>query len=207
MLQATTLPKSSLELLKKLSPAFSKQGFYLAGGTALALRFGHRISVDLDFFTEQSFDPDSLLVLIEEMGGVGEVHIFQKTKGSLCLTVAETKIECFYYPYALLKPTEDVDGVTLASVIDNGVMKLSALTNRGSKKDFCDISIMLGVHSLSEWIGYYHKKFPQSDVFMLTKSLTWFDDAEEEPDPQFLNGQTWNEVKTRVSDAVAQLGV
>ena len=96
MLHTNTLPEHSLELLKKLAPVLASRGFYLAGGTALALRFGHRISVDLDFFSPDSFQTESLVSVLEDTAGE-PCRVFQKTAGSLSVTVAETK----------LKPSDD----------------------------------------------------------------------------------------------------
>ena len=204
MLQTATLPEHSLELLKRLSPVLEKGGFYLAGGTALALRLGHRISVDLDFFSSASFDPDQLLLKLQALGKA-PIHVFQKTEGSLCIQMQQTKVEIFHYPYPQLKPVESIEGVTLASLIDNGVMKFSALVNRGTKKDFSDMAALLKIHQLPDWISYYQEKFPHSDTFMLTKSLVWFDDAEHDPDPKMLNHQTWSDVKFSISKAVLEL--
>ena len=204
MLQTTTLPEYSLELLKRLSPVLEKTGFYLAGGTALALRLGHRLSVDLDFFSSSSFDPDQLLIKLQTLSN-NPIHVFQKTEGSLCIEMQQTKVEFFHYPYPQIKPTESIEGITLASLIDNGVMKFSALVNRGTKKDFCDMAALLEIHTLSDWISYYQEKFPHSDTFMLTKSLVWFSDAEHDPTPQILNDQTWNDVKSTISKAVLEL--
>ena len=204
MLQTATLPKHSLELLRCLSPLLAKDGFYLAGGTALALRLGHRVSVALDFFSPSSFDPDQLYLKLQTLGK-GPLHIFQQTLGSLCIEMQQTKVEFFHYPYPELNPPESIEGVTLASLIDNGVTKLSALVNRGSKKDFYDMASLLEIIPLSKWIGYYQQKFPDSDTFLLRKSLVWFDDAENDPTPKILNGQTWDSVKSSISKAVIQL--
>ena len=204
MLHTNTLPEHSLELLKKLAPVLASRGFYLAGGTALALRFGHRISVDLDFFSPDSFQTESLVSVLEDTAGE-PCRVFQKTAGSLSVTVAETKIELFHYTSPLLAETEIHQGVNMASLADNGAMKLSALTNRGSKKDFYDISRLLDVEPLNYWLEKFQEKYPNSDIFMVLKSLTWFDDAEAEPDPRLLDGQTWSSVKSRLTSAVAQL--
>ncbi len=60
MLQLKTVHKETLTLLKDLVSQDILQGFSLAGGTALALQLGHRISVDLDFFTSDPFDSNEM---------------------------------------------------------------------------------------------------------------------------------------------------
>ena len=96
MLHTNTLPEHSLELLKKLAPVLASRGFYLAGGTALALRFGHRISVDLDFFSPNPFQTESLVSVLEDTAGES-ARVFQQTTGSLSVTITDTKIELFHY--------------------------------------------------------------------------------------------------------------
>ncbi len=178
------IPRHTLDLLKVISEPLADSGFYLAGGTALALRLGHRVSVDLDFFTSLEFDPEAELSKLEEIVGEGAL-ILQRTKGSACLTLQKTKVELPGYRYSLLSPVELHEGVALASLPDNVAMKLSALVGRGSKKDFVDIAALLKRHSLEEMLGWFSRKFPNAETFMVLKSLAWFDDAEEEPDPVF----------------------
>jgi len=197
MLHTNVVPSQTLELLKAVSAPLADSGFYLAGGTALALRLGHRVSVDLDFFTASEFDPDVELSKLEAIAGE-EALVLNRTKGSICLTLQETKVELLNYRYPLLEPLEQHEGVFLASLPDNLAMKLSALVGRGAKKDFVDIAASLGLVSLEEMLGWFSRKFPNAETFMVLKSLAWFDDAEEEPDPCFLDGQTWDAVKARV---------
>ncbi len=117
----------------------------------------------------------------------------------------ETKVELLHYPYLSLAEVEVVDGITLCSIADNGAMKLSAMANRGSKKDFFDIAAMLKIAPLEVWLTRFQKKYPQTDIFIVIKSLTWFEDAEMEPDPVLLHQQSWQSVKRALSNAVAQL--
>jgi len=142
-------------------------------------------------------------VLVDAAGE--SARVFQQTTGSLSVTIAGTKIELFHYIYPLLSETEMHQGVTMASLADNGAMKLSALTNRGSKKDFYDISRLLDIEPLNYWLGKFQEKYPNSDLFMVLKSLTWFDDAEAEPEPLLLDGQSWSSVKSKLTSAIAQL--
>jgi hypothetical protein len=81
-------------------------------------------------------------------------------------------------------------------------MKLSALAGRGSKKDFVDLAALLETIEISEMLDWYRRKFPNSDPFIVMKSLTWFEDAEADPDPAFLKGQSWKRIKKVISEAV-----
>lgn len=203
MLYESVVPSHSLELLKLLSPQLAKHGFYLAGGTALALRLGHRESIDLDFFSAIPFEPDRIVSELAKLTGQLP-RIFQKTEGSLSMTLCETKVELLLYQYPELAFVDRINGITLASLADNGAMKLSALTARGSKKDFIDVSALLQVTSLPEMTDWFERKYPNAGSFMLYKSLTWFEDAEEEPDPKILNGESWEEVKRKIVRQLAK---
>jgi predicted nucleotidyltransferase component of viral defense system len=96
------------------------------------------------------------------------------------------------------------DGISLVSLPDLAAMKLSAIANRGARKDFIDIAALLEEYSLKELLGFHEKKFPQTDLLTVVKSLTWFDEAEAEPDPKFLHQQTWESVKSTILGAVVE---
>ncbi len=204
MLHPEALPHHTLALLKTISSFLGEQGFYLAGGTALSLRLGHRVSVDLDFFSPRPFTPENIKKPIELACGHKGI-ITQKTQGSICLVLNESKVELLHYPYPLISSLETLNGIPFCSLADNGAMKLSALTNRGSKKDFFDVAKMLETHPLETWLNHHKIKFPHTDVFTVIKSLTWFEDAETEPDPVVLQRQSWPMVKKRICEAVSIL--
>lgn len=204
MFQEQVLPAHSLGLLRELSPLLAPQGFYLAGGTALALRLGHRVSVDLDFFTPNLFDPQKVLRLIEQRCEE-TATIVQESRASICLVLRETKVELLHYPYPQLESHDLEDGIILSSLLDNSAMKLSALTGRGSKKDFVDLAALLKSTPLLTLLSWHQRKFPNTEMFSVLKGLSWFQDAEEEPDPQFLNGQTWEQTKKEILNALKMI--
>lgn len=204
MLHSEVLPSHTLALLKALSAELAGNGFYLAGGTALALRFGHRESVDLDFFSEHPFDAAEMLARIKIASKITPI-ISQQTPGSVCISLEGCKVELFHYPYPLLSKVEKLEGITFCSLKDNAAMKMSALTNRGSKKDFIDVAALLEVDHLKTWLAHFEEKYPDTDVFTVIKSLTWFEDAEMEPEPKLLYPQSWESIKCKISEAVVSL--
>lgn len=201
MLHYQTVPKHTLESLKRASPRLSELGFHLAGGTALALRLGHRISVDLDFFKRGEFSPVNVVSELDIITQ-SQSQIIQQSKGSIALVNQETKFEFLRYDYPLLDAIDQVDGISLVSLSDNVAMKLSALVGRGSKKDFADLAALLETVDLPTMLDWYRRKFPNSDPFMVMKSLTWFEDAEDEPDPIYLKAQSWDRIKEVILRAV-----
>ena len=109
------------------------------------------------------------------------------------------------FAYRLLEPPERIDGIALVSLPDLMAMKLNAIANWGSKKDFFDLAELLDHESIQRMIGYVSGKYPATDAFTVIRSLAWFGDAEMEADPVSLTGVTWECVKATVSEAVAGL--
>ena len=200
MLHFTALPPAVARLLKRMAPLPALAGFSLAGGTSLALRFGHRLSVDLDFFTSQEFDPSRL------PGVLPDAHhrILGQTSGSLNLEVDGVKVDFLLHDYPLLAQPEVLEGIRMLSVLDVAAMKLNAIVNRGAKKDFYDLHTLLRHYPLPTLLDAYRRKYPNAEPFLLVRSLSFFEDAESEPDPVPLAGQSWQDVKDRVIRAVRE---
>ncbi len=199
MLQKQCLAPNTLNLLGALSKFPDLNDFCLVGGTALALHFAHRISIDLDFFTQKEFDENNLLEKLQEQFAVA---VTNKSKNTLNLIIDGIKVDMIRYNYPMVKKVVEVEGVRLFSVEDIAAAKLSAITNRGTKKDFFDLYELLKVFSLKELFGFYSIKFKNVSHFMVLKSLTWFDDADEEPDPEMLRPLSWGEVKAFIIKTV-----
>jgi hypothetical protein len=102
------------------------------------------------------------------------------------------------YPYPWLKPALNVDGLSLATIEDIAAMKLAAIAGRGSKKDFIDLYFILQRFSLKEILTFYSKKYHDGSVFLVLRSITYFDDAEEELMPKMLINISWNEIKRTI---------
>lgn len=201
MLHYDAVPLTVREVLTGLHQRAHDSGFALAGGTSLALRFGHRLSVDLDFFTTENFSPHTLA----EQLGITMDQISNTSTGTLQLLIHGVKIDFLRHAYPLLKRSTTIEGIQMWSVEDVAAMKLNAIANRGSKKDFYDLHLLLGHHELPLLIEWFCVKYSVTNRFMLIRSLAWFEDAENEPDPVTLVGLSWQTVKSRVSFAVAKL--
>ncbi len=202
MLRFDAIPASVRELLARLSSAPALETFALAGGTSLALRFGHRLSVDLDYFTQDPFDPESLHAALP----LSDAVVVGRSTNSLTLDAGGTKLDFLRHAYPLLEPLETADGVRLMSVPDVAAMKLNAIANGGSKKDFFDLCELAEVHSLSTMLEFFERKYGNTDRFIVLRSLAWFEDADQEPDPVSLAGLSWEQVKANVSALLRELG-
>lgn len=186
--------KQTVLLIKKISeiPSISDR-FYLAGGTGLSLHLGHRRSEDIDMFTENRFFLEPFMDIIYSFNG----QILTAEEGSIHCIIDNTKLSLLYYPYRLLRPLCEFSGVKLASLDDIACMKIVAISQRAEKKDFFDIYEIAKIHSIPEIKEWFHEKYRQKEknCYHILKSLFYFHDAEESPDPVSLNGTTWNEVK------------
>lgn len=201
MLHFDAIPDSVRNLLMLLAPLPALEDFSLGGGTSLALRYGHRLSVDLDFFTTAEFDTDQLIDRL----GMTDVTLVNRAPNSLTLDVQGTKLDFLRHAYPLLAPPEEIEGVRLLSLPDVAAMKLNATANRGAKKDFFDLCELQQHHSLPDMLEWFEMKYRSADRFTVIRSLGWFEDAELEPDPVSLTGSDWQLVKSDLRRMVSNL--
>lgn len=194
-----TLSENTRIVLEKIASIATP--FYLAGGTALALEMGHRISVDLDFFSQNVFSVSSLVL---KLNTLGNLKIEDQNEDTFNGSLDGVKISFFYYPYPLIFPTKEYSGVFLADERDIGAMKIQAISGRGSKKDFVDLFVLLKKYSLSELFDFFHKKYEKFNYNQLhiVKSLSYFYDAEKNLEPIYVHPTSWNEVKKVIQNIV-----
>ncbi len=193
-----TLPKDAVLALKKCSEIdfFLHDKWYLAGGTALALRAGHRRSYDLDFFTEnKSFDEKGVEKVLNNQGEWITNHI---SEGTVFGLFSKTKMSLIAYPF--FTPAQKVlkfGTVSLLAPADIAVMKIIAISQRGKKRDFFDLYwICQHVVPLYDSILKVDKQYSvRQNPNHILKSLIYFQDAEDDPEPEIYFKATWREVK------------
>lgn len=203
MLQEKAVQSATLALLKKLVGVEELSSFALGGGTNLALRYGHRVSFDLDFFTNTEFDKSQLFQVITKTFPSAEL-LFEQNQ-TMLFVINDVRVDFVLYPFPWFLPFEEREGTRLISEKDIIPMKLQAVSNRNSKKDYWDIALLLGKYPLKEMIRIFKKKFPQVDEGYIIHSLTDFEEAGNQFDPDSLNSITWEEVKRILSVAVRGL--
>ena len=203
MLFLNTVKSETYELLKKLMRIPELSEFVLVGGTNLSLKFWHRISIDLDLFTDKPFDLDEVFTGIIKT--LPQTIKLDQRKQTIWLNIDGIKVDIILHQYPYLRPIEIIDGVRFMSVEDVIPMKLEAMATRGVKKDFWDINELLNHYSLPQMIEFYQVKYPNSDVGHVLLSMTYFVDAEYQKDnPEDLKGTTWEEVKTNMRKTIEQ---
>ena len=184
------LSKSTYQNLELLAKLPELKNFYLAGGTACALHFGHRLSFDLDFFTETEFDQSNLADVINKLG---KFSIEQIVKDTLLGKLNKEKISFFYYRYPLLKPTILWKGVNIVSIYDLIGMKIEAISGRGKKRDFIDLFFLTKHISLEKALKIYDKKYKalSNNLRHLLNSLVYFNDADQDEMPKMIKKVPW----------------
>jgi hypothetical protein len=174
--------------------------FYLAGGTALALHMGHRLSDDFDFFTLENFDNDHLA---NTLSGLGKFERLTEAENTLHGRIDDVNVSFLGYRYPLLKELIRDGHIKIAGMADIACMKLSAMAARGSRKDFIDLFFILKQYSLNELFSWYREKYQIPDYdYVLLKSLIYFQDADEDPMPVMIKKITWDHIKEELMKEV-----
>ena len=204
MLFLETVEPSTLSLLRKLQSLPELAATRLVGGTALALQLGHRVSVDLDVFGAWDYSLD----LTDVLRKVGDVQKESGTPNGRMgfFFIDGIKVDCVAYDmYEWLEPPVEENGVRLAGIRDIAAMKINAITNRGTRKDFVDLVRLLDDHPLAEMFSWYMAKYKGANPALALRSLSYFVDAETMPMPRMFVPFDWVTAKERVRTAVRGL--
>lgn len=203
MLSYRAIEPRTLELLKGLSGKKFLSEARLVGGTALALQYGHRLSIDLDFFGRINGDFD----WIEELSGLGKLAVVKESPNIHVYIVDGVKVDFVNYPYPWIDDAVREDGISLASPKDIAAMKVNAIEGRGSKKDFIDFYFLLQHYSLQEILDFYVQKYPEHSLLRAVMSLTYFEDAEMQYMPRMFADLAWEDVKSLLQQNVARISL
>jgi predicted nucleotidyltransferase component of viral defense system len=175
---------------------FTEGNWYLAGGTALALQAGHRKSVDLDFFTsDKTFDVQKSE---KTLSTIGTWETTSTSPNTLFGELDGAKISLIAYSsFHITKPLLKVGAVSVIDPADIATMKIIAVSQRGKKRDFFDLYwISLNIQSLFESIESAQKQYAvRHNPAHILKSLVYFEDAENDPEPVIFFNANWEEVK------------
>lgn len=192
------LPDATEKLLQKMDGALWLKNFYLAGGTALALQYHHRESIDLDWFTQK---PIQTPALIKHLSKLGKFTLVKEEENTVEGILDKVKLSFMTYPYPLIAREQSyLKHIKIASVHDIAIMKLEAIAGRNTKKDFIDLYLYLHREkkTLPEILAFLSKKFKgiDYDYYHLLKSLIYFVEADREPMPRMLEKVDWKIIKS-----------
>lgn len=199
MLQTQTLAPATLQLLKRLMQDPELSAFRLVGGTALALQLGHRISVDLDLFTNTPFNEQQLREYLEHAYGLQTDYISRHTlKGE----IDGVQIDCIAHQYPWLQEPVAEEDIRLAGLPDICAMKLNAITGNGTRiKDFIDVAWLSSHYSLNQMLDFYEQKY-NANVLMPLKAIIFFDDINFNEPVHLTDGKrvNWKTYEKRLLD-------
>jgi len=203
MLQLHTVKPNTLELLKSLMQKEYLNSFVLVGGTALALQMGNRESIDLDLFSNADFSSNEVLSsLLNDY----KIVVNNQLKQTLISTINQVKVDFIKFHYPFIRPFVVIENIRIASIEDIAAMKLDAITGRGSKKDFYDLFFLLQHYSIDDLFSFYSEKYPHQTTFHVIRSLSYFDDAEIQPNPiVFDKTITWEVVKQKIISTIQEI--
>lgn len=200
MLSYKTIEPHTLELLTDImkEPMFAEMR--LVGGTALALQYGHRQSVDLDVFGKM---PEDAEIMEDVLSSIGDLQVLKVSERIRIYFIDKIKVDFVDYSrYPWIDSPVEENGIRLASPKDIAAMKVNAAEGRGTKKDFIDIYFLLQHYSLADILGFYNKKYPEHSEFRALMSLTYFEDAEEQLMPKMFKHVSWENIKADILKAV-----
>lgn len=189
------LDKKAKALLRPLRDLVKSSSFVLAGGTGLALQYGHRMSDDFDFFSEDDFSCEDIL---RQISSLGDTQILLQDQYSLVVSTKGVKLSFFRYWDKFLFDPIPTKYFSLTDPKDIVFMKLVALSQRGARKDFIDLYFLFKkTISLKKSLPLLEKKFPnqKTNLHHILKSLVYFEDAEKEPMPKMLVPFDWEGIK------------
>ena len=193
------LDKKQLKILPRLEFLRRDYGFYLAGGTALALQIGHRTSLDFDYYSGEKFDNKKVFKAFQKR--FQQLDLIQNPINTLIVRAEDIEVSVFYYEYPLLKQAIQTQYIDLASKEDIAAMKLIAIIQRGRMRDFIDMYFLMKEFSLDMIFGWTKKKFPPFNPYLGLRALTYFKDAEEDGEQNrftLLQEVDWQDVKKEI---------
>jgi hypothetical protein len=177
--------------------------FSLVGGTALALRYGHRTSVDLDLFFHERFDHEALEQSLMDTFRADFFTESGHKQFGIFAYIRQVKVDIVYFPH---KPIADFDvheNIRLYDDADICAMKIQAILGRAKKKDFWDLYELLKHYSLQQMMDWHKLKYPnQMLAISIPNAISYFDEADDTETPVSFKGQSWEKVKKGIQQAV-----
>ncbi len=205
------LTPQTIELYKRMAKLPFISEFYLAGGTGLALRIGHRFSVDLDFFGDSpnAVGTEQRKNLVEILSDKSSFSIIWDKEGTFVANWENVGISFFRLNrHPRILPATNIDGIHVAAVEEIGAMKLAAILSRGTRKDYIDLYFILQKFALSRLFQISSEKYPYNKAFpaFAVRALAYFDDAESDPMPRMVKPVKWSNIKDFLREKALDIG-
>jgi len=208
MLHYNTITPLLHSILVDLMAADVFKDFRLVGGTALSLHRGHRMSVDIDLFTDAeygSIDFEAIDTFLRSKYSYVDTNNYDVIGMGKCYFIGDNQLNCIkldlFYTDKFIDKTIFIDGLRLASIEEIISMKMDVILRTGRKKDFWDIHELKDNYSISEMIALHEKRYPYThDKEVLTQKFKDFEDADGDFEPDCLRGKFWEFIKLDLID-------
>lgn len=193
---------ATFKLIQQLQALPGLKEFYLVGGTALALQLNHRSSIDIDLFTKNTFQSNSIINYLKSQGF--DMDLKLNEDNTIIGFINEIKVDFITHSYPFVLPPITEEGITFFSLKDIAAMKLNAISNSGKRlKDFIDVYFLLEHFTMSEMIEFYTIKYPNFNPLIALKAVNYFEDIDPDIDPPKLKKKLpLAEIKKRINAAV-----
>ena len=199
----TVTPILKAGLTKLMSvPMFSP--FRLVGGTSLSLQLGHRASVDIDLFTDATYNSVNFYAIDTALKNIFP-YVYPprlpKTIGmGLSYIVGNTSHDSFkldmYYTDSFIYDMLQVENIRMASIKEVAAMKIDVVQRMGRKKDFWDIHELCDTYTIEDMISFHQARYPYThERETILKNLIDFSAADNDFDPICLRGKKWELIK------------
>ena len=195
------IEQATFELIQQLQNFSELKEFYLVGGTALTLQFGHRNSVDIDLFSTKDFLDSTIINFLRTKFTIDLVY--NKPNSIICI-INGVKVDFIKHDYPIIEPIITKEGISMLSPQDICAMKLNAIQNSGQRlKDFIDIYFLLEHFSIKQMLEFYSKKYPIMNHVIALRAITYFDDIDPNIDPpKLVTPLPLEKIKKRIVHAV-----
>jgi hypothetical protein len=179
MLFKETVTPSTLSIIHRLFQIKELNDFELVGGTSLSLQIGHRTSIDIDLFCQNPFETRQLKECLLENFKNHSISFDYEAKNTLVGSIDNIKVDFIRHGYPKISETRVIEGIRLCSMEDIAAMKVSVITDNGTRlKDFVDLCYLLQRFPLKDIIQFYEKKYQSENSFHALKSIPYFDNLE-----------------------------
>jgi predicted nucleotidyltransferase component of viral defense system len=205
MLRIETVEPHTFSVLRKLMQMPELQDFALVGGTALSLLYGHRMSIDLDLFSNKPFENQIIVDALQNQFGASFDNRSTNPRFGIFCFVDEVKVDIVRHPHPIIRPDLLIDEIRMFSTEDIIAMKVQAILGRGKKKDFWDVAELLKHYPMADFINLHKEKYATQNLYItVPQAIIYFADADESEDPICLQNQSWNGIKDFISKKVSE---
>ncbi|RFS22830.1 nucleotidyl transferase AbiEii/AbiGii toxin family protein [Chitinophaga silvatica] len=208
----TVTPLLKSTLIKLMTCAIFDE-FRLVGGTALSLQIGHRMSVDIDLFTDAPYNSINFEVIDTYLHKTFQ-YVSSPTPGPVAIgksyfigTNEDNAIKLdLYYTDKFIQPPLIVETIRMATIEEIIAMKVDVVQRGGRKKDFWDLHDLIDSYSPNQLLDLHHQRYPYNhDVNIIKSNFVDFTTADDDFEPICLKDKYWEIIKLDIVEYIERL--